>query len=1217
MTNPTNNVMPKRRRISRRALSLFAAAAAGLGLLPLAAGVANAATPAAHQSATTGDVYIPVTPFRIVDTRSGSGCSNITPSGTLGAASTSTITVVGATACAGTTGSVPSGATAVAVNVTALDATTGTYVTVYPAGATRPTVSNLNVVAGEANVANMAMVQLSSSGTLSVYNNAGTVNLVVDVEGYYMPASTTTGDTYTPASSPFRIVDTRSGSGCSNITPSGMLAAGTASTVQVTGATACEGTSGTVPSGATAAVVNVTVVDPSGPGYVTLYPAGATQPTVSNIGFGTGETIANRAVVTLSSSGAIDVVSNVSTNVVIDVTGWFTTSTSGDLYTPVTPFRIVDSRSGSGCSNLSPAGTLSAGETATVTVSGATACESTTATAAPTGTTAAVMNVTAVRNPGSTADYLTVFPSGTPPMVSDINLSPANPAGAQPNLVIGTLSSTGTVDVYNHAGSMDLVVDVSGYFYVPFVTATAYAVSPSAEQLPTVSTSTSTSGDVTYTVTGINSTNTPSGTVDIALFPSTGTDAPVQTNGSWTFASEGGTGAAGAAAGQGTTNDGTPSVGCAGTSSCTGYIASVNGVPTSSPLTQVGSVAVSAGTVSFVVNSFELDGTTPVVYTVPTGGAADTLMVGANGEPQSGYAFGVGGVTQWVAAPAPAGTYSNFNVVGVNPSQSTFEACAGAPETPPCWTFGYGTTGDSFTYPAPNGVSGGVVLLTAAEFGSNLSGPVTSAANLNLGAVPGDVLATIDYNPSGVSSFGYGVDVPAAPTSLSVSTGSGGLAVAWTAPPNPDVAQDSSNTAYYDVYRATVTGGSVGTFGSIGLVTATGGSPPPTTFTDTSVVPGDTYEYAVVAVGDKNGDSIGGVQQPGPASVPSYAVTVTSAAPASLAPLSTSTAIGYGSGDTTGTLSAGDVLSVTFNGPVTLDSSSFDLEVTDGTSTATLNSSNTSATIAGSGNEVLYTITSPVPSSPGVLSFSASNPLEILSQSGVSNSVGQWNLVGSGATNVSGVTRVFGGANSAISSPAAPLVGQAPASGATSVNVTCNEASSYTASVYSENGTLLGSAPCNGSSAVAVATSTTVAAGSVLLADVQAGSSTSPTGYAGLSTLTAGFAPDPIAPEGSLADSATVSVTVSSLPGAVVYLSFVPATGGGSATVASGCATPDQALGATPAPCTANAAGQIVISYTSSPNATLLTSTSTDVITAADASSSPAFEGTDGYTYNL
>ena len=77
----------------------------------------------------------------------------------------------------------------------------------------------------------------------------------------------------------------------------------------------------------------------------------------------------------------------------------------------------------------------------------------------PSGATAVVLNVTAIAPSAQT--HLTVFPSGSPPVVSDLN--PA--AGAvEANMVVAKVSATGTVSIYNFTGSVNVAVDVAGWY---------------------------------------------------------------------------------------------------------------------------------------------------------------------------------------------------------------------------------------------------------------------------------------------------------------------------------------------------------------------------------------------------------------------------------------------------------------------------------------------------------------------------------------------------------------------------------------------------------------------------------------------------------------------------------------------------------------------------------------------------------------------------------
>jgi hypothetical protein len=80
----------------------------------------------------------------------------------------------------------PAGTTAVALNVTATNPTASSYLTVYPADQTRPTVSNLNFVGGQT-IPNLVIVRVGAGNTVTFYNAAGTVDILADLAGYYTP----------------------------------------------------------------------------------------------------------------------------------------------------------------------------------------------------------------------------------------------------------------------------------------------------------------------------------------------------------------------------------------------------------------------------------------------------------------------------------------------------------------------------------------------------------------------------------------------------------------------------------------------------------------------------------------------------------------------------------------------------------------------------------------------------------------------------------------------------------------------------------------------------------------------------------------------------------------------------------------------------------------------------------------------------------------------
>ena len=80
-------------------------------------------------------------------------------------------------------GPVPRGATAAIVNVTSVNSTVPSFITVWPTGTAMPTASTLNPRPGVP-VPNLAYLKLSSDGRLSLYNNAGSTDYIVDVFGY-------------------------------------------------------------------------------------------------------------------------------------------------------------------------------------------------------------------------------------------------------------------------------------------------------------------------------------------------------------------------------------------------------------------------------------------------------------------------------------------------------------------------------------------------------------------------------------------------------------------------------------------------------------------------------------------------------------------------------------------------------------------------------------------------------------------------------------------------------------------------------------------------------------------------------------------------------------------------------------------------------------------------------------------------------------------------
>lgn len=242
-------------------------------------------------------------PRRIVDTRVDAAAAPFTPStvpGVLGGTYAG-LTVVG--------GVVPADAVAVVLNVTAVPRAGSApgYVTVYPTGRPLPTASNLNTD-GAGIVANQVTARVGAGGKVDVYVHTPT-DVVVDVMGWYAAGAAVRGG-FTPID-PTRFMDTRK-PGVGYVTD------------PTTGQPVCILVDrNTVPATAEAAVVNVTVTQPTNNGFVTVWPDSSPQPLASSLNYTTGQTVANAATVGLGSSGGLALFTRFPAQLVLDVAGWF------------------------------------------------------------------------------------------------------------------------------------------------------------------------------------------------------------------------------------------------------------------------------------------------------------------------------------------------------------------------------------------------------------------------------------------------------------------------------------------------------------------------------------------------------------------------------------------------------------------------------------------------------------------------------------------------------------------------------------------------------------------------------------------------------------------------------------------------------------------------------------------------------------------------------
>ncbi|MGP0032258.1 MAG: IPT/TIG domain-containing protein [Acidimicrobiales bacterium] len=421
----------------------------------------------------TSGPYSPLTPQRICDTRAGNPSGLSGPAAqcngpgnagsTIPAGGTLTVNVAG-------NFGVPSDATAAVLNVTSVNAAATGYLTVFPAGEFQPGTSNVNYTKG-AVVPNLVEVGIGTDGDIAISTRAQS-DVLVDLEGYVAPTALRGAGSglYHALPASTRLCDTRAGnpSGLSGSAaqcnggtgnPGERLSAGGTLSVQVTGTYGSD----VIPAGTSAAVLNVTSVGSSARGHLIVYPRGASRPVASTVNDAAGQTTGNRVIVPLSSSGKIDIFSSSASDVVVDVSGYFSAAGgSGTQFNAEpAPIRMCDTRPGNPsdliggdaqCNGTDNVGEpIGPGQTLSVDVTGRAGV--------PTDATAVVVNLTGVGPSAQT--HLTVYPALPLPTTSDLNVSPGQ---TRANLTVATLSPTGTISIYNNSGSTNVVVDVLGWY---------------------------------------------------------------------------------------------------------------------------------------------------------------------------------------------------------------------------------------------------------------------------------------------------------------------------------------------------------------------------------------------------------------------------------------------------------------------------------------------------------------------------------------------------------------------------------------------------------------------------------------------------------------------------------------------------------------------------------------------------------------------------------
>lgn len=256
-----------------------------------------------------------------------------------------------------------------------------------------------------------------------------------------------------PLPAPVRALETRPGfNGCA--TPGAPINANTSLILAVR--TGCTG----IPANATAVTGNVTVVPGTTGGFLTLFPSSATQPIVANSNFKPGEVTNNVFTTGLGAGdGAFKIFASATTEVIVDVTGYYAPPSAQGLYFhPLPePVRLLETRTIPGLLGcIKPGAQLAGGQDFSVQGRSPVAAP---CNVIPAAAQVLVGNATSVFPAG--AGFLTIFPSdAVRPVVASSNYAGADVINGPFAVKLG---ADGKFKVYTHA-TTELVIDILGYY---------------------------------------------------------------------------------------------------------------------------------------------------------------------------------------------------------------------------------------------------------------------------------------------------------------------------------------------------------------------------------------------------------------------------------------------------------------------------------------------------------------------------------------------------------------------------------------------------------------------------------------------------------------------------------------------------------------------------------------------------------------------------------
>jgi hypothetical protein len=394
------------------------------------------------------------------------------------------------------------GTTAIVLNVTITESVGAGFLQVFPTGKAAPgSSSNLNVPGRGSTIANLVIVPVGTDGKISFYNHAGG-HVVADLIGHFVETTSSDAGRLLSLAAPKRVLDTRDpfkvpignpgdtkncgdfstwdqanrwmwtyirhgdianldgnddripceslpGNPGRVLVPPNLFKIGSGATYRLPVRTNATPAGGVLAPGSSAVVMNVTVTESVGPGYLQVFTEEFTKRQFSNLNYGTADIAPNLVIAPIAADGSVKIYAHTGTHVIVDIVGYFTDASAPDttmgLFVPFAPDRLINTRDEGGVRpNL---------HLRTIDVAARAGLD-----AADVG----AMFINATLTDSLTAGYLQIYPTGksTPGASSTVNVT--GPNQIRPNAVI-TGVENGRVNAYLHAGG-NFILDAAGYF---------------------------------------------------------------------------------------------------------------------------------------------------------------------------------------------------------------------------------------------------------------------------------------------------------------------------------------------------------------------------------------------------------------------------------------------------------------------------------------------------------------------------------------------------------------------------------------------------------------------------------------------------------------------------------------------------------------------------------------------------------------------------------